>query len=222
PVDNGAVGVVDVPKLCSPLLEIFADPTSCNNNEGWDGAKAVSLGDQIQFHVVGASHCDGENPVQSLCGGACGAPATARQDAFARYATAFFLAYLKGDAAAKTALTATALSADTDLSGSSVKAGTNCAGSVTTTDGGTTSGDGGSGDGGTSGGDGGASSGDGGSAQAGNGDTPSSSDSSGCSCNNVGSSEDNDHQTGLFLSMIAIGAVLARRVKKARATKTSR
>jgi dienelactone hydrolase len=216
PVDANGVGVGDVPKLCSPLLEIFADPTSCNNDEGWDGAKAVSKGDQIQFHVIGASHCDGENVIQTGCTAVCGASSTARQDEFASYATAFFLAYLKDDATAKSAITATTLSADSALSGASVRAGTNCDGSTTVgTDGGLIS----SGsDGGTATDGGGLTSG----SDAGNGAsttpdgsqdgaTPGSDSSSGCACNNVG--EKDDRRNAYFYGAVAIGLVLARRRK---------
>lgn len=218
PVDNGGVGVGDVPKVCSPLLEIFADPSSCNNSEGWDGAKAVSKGDQIQFHVVGASHCDGENAIQAGCTAVCGASSTARQNEFASYATAFFLAYLKDDASAKTAITAATISADGALSNASVRAGTNCDGSSSIgADGGLIS----------SGSDGGSSSSSSGGSDAGdgasttpsgskNGATPGSDSSSGCSCTAVG--ENDDRRNAYFLSAIAIGLVLARRKIK----KTSR
>jgi dienelactone hydrolase len=222
PVDNGGVGVGDVPKICSPLLEIFADPTSCNNNEGWDGAKAVSKGDQIQFHVVGASHCDGENAIQAGCTAVCGASSTARQNEFASYATAFFLAYLKGDASAKKAIAAGTLSADSALSNASVRAGTNCDGSSGIgADGGLIS----SGnDGGSSGTpDSGNDAGDGASTTPSgsqNGAAPGSDSSSGCSCTDVG--RYSDRQSAYFLSAVAIGLILARRRLAREIKRTSR
>jgi len=219
PVDNGGVGVGDVPKLCSPLLEIFADPSSCNNSEGWDAAKARSKGDQIQFHVVGATHCDGENAVQGICSATCGAASTARQDEFARYATAFFLAYLKGDATAKAAITDSALAADTAISGPSVVAGTNCDGSSGTGGDGGVSSDGGASlrDGGSSsgGGDGGGTSADGSTGGNGNenGAAPGSgSSSSGCSCTSAGRAS--DRQSAYFTGLAAIGLLVARRRSK--------
>jgi dienelactone hydrolase len=221
PVDANGVGVGDVPKICSPLMEIYADPSSCNNEEGWDSAKAVSLGDQIQFHVVGANHCSGENAVQTVFCDACGGtPTVASQDDFSRYATAFFLAYLKGDAAAAATITSSALAADTSISGPDVKAGKNCDGStgptlsssdggvVTTSDGGTGTGSNPGRDGGTIGGDAGngASTSPSGSQDA---ETPGSDSSSGCSCNDVGRTD--DRRNAYFLSAVAIGLVLARR-----------
>jgi dienelactone hydrolase len=210
PVDNGGVGVGDVPRVCSPLLEIFADPTSCNNDEGWDGAKAVSKGDQIQFHVVGASHCDGENAIQAGCTALCGASSTARQNEFASYATAFFLAYLKDDATAKSAISATALSADSAIASASVKAGSNCDGSTSIgADGGliAVAEDGGSEpSSGSDAGDAATTTRTGSQ----NGAAPSS-DSSGCTCTNVGSEGNGDRQTGYFSSAVAIGLWIAKR-----------
>ena len=211
PVDNGGVGVAAVAKICSPLLEIFSDPSSCNNNEGWDGTHTASLGPQVQFHVVGSTHCDGENHARDLCGPVCGGAAVpARQDVFARYATAFFLASLKADADAKAVLASSALGVDTTISGPKVDDRTVTCG-ASSTDGGTTTTDGGT----SSGSDGGATPNGGDAGTTSDGDTSSgSSSSSGCGCR----STNGDRESASLFGLLAIGLFAVRR----RFSRTSR
>ncbi|MBK6697320.1 MAG: hypothetical protein IPG50_34790 [Myxococcales bacterium] len=130
PVDKANAGKTAMPKICTPILSLFAAPGGCNNQGGWAAYKAQSTGPSIVFDVVGASHCDGENASRgAACGVFCGGSANAtRQDVHARYATAFFLANLKDDTTAAALLTAGALGADAELSGVSVTAGAPCTG----------------------------------------------------------------------------------------------
>ncbi len=212
PVDKGGVGIANVAKICSPLLEIYSDPSGCNNQEGWDGTATVSLGSQTQFHVVGSTHCDGENHPRSICAGACGGAAVpARQDVFARYATAFFLATLKNDANAKTAVAQSTLSADTAISGPKVdvRPATTCS---PASDGGVPAGDGGSTPGGASDAGGSGTSTDGGASttRPADGDAASgSSSSSGCGCRVDGRAGDRESAT--IFGFLALGLLAARR-----------
>lgn len=128
PVDNGGAGVAAVAHMCTPLLVIYANPSSCNNNEAWDATHTVSLGEQVQCHVIGASHCDGENAANPVCGATCdGVPTAAHQNVFASYATAYFLAHLKGDAAAQAMLAPAAMTADNRIFGAVTATGSSCA-----------------------------------------------------------------------------------------------
>ena len=146
PVDSGDAGRGAYASICSPLLEIFANGSSCNNSAEWSTFKTESVGPTIAFNVVGSSHCDGENVDRGVaCGLFCGGAADpARQAAYGRYATAFFLANLNGDSAAAAALVETSLDADAMLTGVSVHDAPNCAGSAPGIDGGVVSVDAGS------------------------------------------------------------------------------
>jgi len=126
PVDDGeGQGKVAYATMCSPVLGIFAAPSSCNSSGNWKAFASTSKGSRLLFDVVGSTHCDGENAPRGLCGTFCGGGAAApRQGAYAHYATAFLLANLKGDAAAIAALAAGTVEADGALSGVSRAAGT--------------------------------------------------------------------------------------------------
>ena len=146
PVDNGDAGRGAYASFCSPLLEIFANGSSCNNEAEWSTFKTESVGPTIAFNVVGSSHCDGENVDRgAACGLFCGGAADpARQAVYGRYATAFFLSSLNGDSAAAAALTETSLDADAMITGVSVHDAPNCASSAPGIDGGIVSVDAGS------------------------------------------------------------------------------
>lgn len=127
PVDNGGLGKTAYAKLCGPVLSFFAGPSTCNNNTGWFDFRTTSKGPTTSFRVKGSTHCDGENAARSLCGLTCGGAADAtRQKVYGRYATAFFLANLKGDAAAAATLASGALSADAEIGEVSVGGGPSC------------------------------------------------------------------------------------------------
>lgn len=127
PVDNANAGKTAYAKLCGPVIDVFANPSSCNNNAGWFDFRTTALGPTTSFRVKSSTHCDGENAPRSLCGITCGGAADAtRQKEYARYATAFFLVHLKGDTAAASELTLSALNADTAIGEVSVGGGPSC------------------------------------------------------------------------------------------------
>ena len=127
PVDSNGDGQAALPGICSPLLGVFANPSSCNNQEGWWPYANTTAGAEVLFHVVGSTHCDGENAARALCGSFCGGVADpTRQTVYARYATAFLLANLAGDIAAASTLTLSALSGDGAITGAVVKGGSPC------------------------------------------------------------------------------------------------
>jgi dienelactone hydrolase len=117
PVDANDAGRAAYEDLCRPVLALFADPSGCNNQAEWSSFATNTTSASTTFHVIGSSHCDGENPDRgALCGLACNGAANAtRQAVYARYATAFFLWTLRDDAQAATVLTQSALAADTAI-----------------------------------------------------------------------------------------------------------
>jgi dienelactone hydrolase len=109
-------GKTAVGQICSPLLTMFADPSSCNKNEAWRPFALTSTGPRLGMVVTGSTHCDGENHPRALCGPVCGGAAdTKRQGRYGHYATAWFLAYLTGDAAAKGELDFAKIKADSGV-----------------------------------------------------------------------------------------------------------
>ncbi|MBX3225112.1 MAG: hypothetical protein KF795_31635 [Labilithrix sp.] len=127
PVDANDAGKAAYANVCTRVLDIFAGPSSCNNNAGWRAFATTTKSEVVGLDVVGSTHCDGENAPRSLCGGFCGGAANAtRQTSYAHYATAFFLAHLTGDAAAAALLTATPM-ADDDEIANVLRASATCA-----------------------------------------------------------------------------------------------
>ncbi len=146
PVDSADAGRSAYATACTPMLGIFADPSSCNDQEEWSTFATDTTAPLVMFHVVGSSHCDGENADRgAACGIVCGGNADpTRQAVYARYATAFFLAKLKGDGNAAALLVDTALASDPAITSAAVQAGNGCAtvvepdgGVITVTDGST-------------------------------------------------------------------------------------
>lgn len=117
PVDKDDAGKAAYAKLCTPLLGVFAEGSSCNNDAGWKVFATTTSAELIGFNVVGSTHCDGENAARDLCGLACGSAADpGRQKIYGSYATAFFLSRLVNDAAAGAVLTTASIAADTGVS----------------------------------------------------------------------------------------------------------
>jgi dienelactone hydrolase len=124
PVDNADLGKAAYAKLCTPVLDLFAMPSMCNNTSGWFAFRTTSKGPTTSFRVKGSTHCDGENAARSLCGFTCGGAADpTRQKVYARYATAFFLAHLKADTTAGATLGAAPLGADDEIGEVSIGGG---------------------------------------------------------------------------------------------------
>lgn len=135
PVDANDLAKPVYATLCSPVLDLFAGPSGCNNQAGWEPFAATAKGPVRFADVVASNHCDGENAPRSLCGPFCGGGADAgRQKVYARWATAMFLGYLKGDAAAQAVLAQGPMAADPGLTKVTVQMGPSCA--VTAGDGG--------------------------------------------------------------------------------------
>lgn len=126
PVDNGDVGKAAHATLCAPVLSIFANASSCNNSAAWFAFRSDVKGPLVSFRVKGSTHCDGENADRGVaCGSFCGGAADkGRQSYYAKYATAFLLRELKGDADAAALIPAAA--SDTALEAHVVKDAPSC------------------------------------------------------------------------------------------------
>lgn len=136
PVDDSAGdGKVAYATLCAPVLGLFADPSSCNNSSGWSAFESTAIGPLVTANVVGSTHCDGENAPRALCGPFCGGGADpSRQAVYAHYATAFFLAHLKGDATAAAELTSATMDADSRVAKVAVTSAADCSEPISTPD----------------------------------------------------------------------------------------
>ena len=230
PVDAADAGAAAYANLCSPLLGIFANGSSCNNSAEWSTFATDTSAPLVFFHVVGSTHCDGENQDRgAACGLVCGGAADpTRQAIYARYATAFFLAHLKGDTAAAALFAPAALAADPGIADAGTQAGQPCAagggpgGSGDGGGGGTLPGDDGGGTpapptGGSSGGAGpgttagGADGGTGGAGGNGGGSGAPPGTSGGCGCTFAGSSP-----AGSAFALVLAVAAVARRRRQAR------
>ncbi|MCA9631253.1 MAG: hypothetical protein KC766_26510, partial [Myxococcales bacterium] len=119
-----------VPKICSPTITIFTEPSGCNSQSNWSPFAMGSSGPRATLRITGATHCDGENADRgALCGGFCGGAATpAKQGRFAHYGTAWFLAYLQGDSNALAEVTSSALSSDGAIKDTGTADGPDCDG----------------------------------------------------------------------------------------------
>ena len=128
PVDANDLAKPVYATLCSPVLDLFAGASSCNNQAGWKPFAGTAQGPVLFADVVGSNHCDGENAPRSLCGPFCGGGGAdaGRQKVYARWATAMFLAYLKNDASAAATLAKGPMSADPGLSGVTVQTAPTC------------------------------------------------------------------------------------------------
>jgi hypothetical protein len=128
PVDNSDAGKAALANVCAPVLTLFANPGGCNKEGGWKAFGGSSKGPSTTVSVVGSTHCDGELPDRGVaCALFCGGGASAeRQVVLARYATAHFMAKLRGAADATQALTQTSLDADVALVGASVRQQSAC------------------------------------------------------------------------------------------------
>jgi dienelactone hydrolase len=222
PVDNSNLGKTAYAKLCGPVVALFANPSMCNNSAGWFDFRTTAKGPTTSFRVKNSTHCDGENAPRSLCGFTCGGAAEpSRQNVYARYATAFFLANLKGDGDAAAVLALGALTADTAIGESSVGGGPSCvtpgmadagvdggttvidSGSSTDTDTGTSSSE----DASTSGKDATSDAASGTDAVANQPEDTTTQDETGCSCSAAGAGRAH----GLFALLLPIAALVIRR-----------
>ncbi len=141
PVDKAGAGKAAYAGLCKPILAVFAESGSCNQNAEWLGFEASTKAELVAFKVAGSTHCDGENKARTLCGPFCGGGADLdRQAVYGHYATAFLLAKLKGDATAAAALDDATVKADDALVGAHHNAST-CGTTSTPNDGGTSKSD---------------------------------------------------------------------------------
>jgi MYXO-CTERM domain-containing protein len=93
--------LASAPAISAPTVALFTAANGCNEmGDNLNTFKSVS-GPRFGAFVTGATHCDGEDPLDVAgCGFYCGAPTDAHHATFKRYVTAFLEAYLLCDPAA--------------------------------------------------------------------------------------------------------------------------
>jgi len=106
------LGVAAAPSVVSPTLFLFGDPSSCNNSNNSEAWYAPVGAPKAQMHVVGATHCDPQDPIDSNCSNLCpGADAT-KTRYFERYASGWLQYFVACDAAARSAIDGADFQAD--------------------------------------------------------------------------------------------------------------
>lgn len=94
PVDSNGLGAAQVSNVVAPAAWLFTPPTMCNSNNNaaaWFGAKA---GPKLRLNVVGATHCDPQNPQSAVCTFACPGWNAGRSALFQKYAVALVRQFL--------------------------------------------------------------------------------------------------------------------------------
>lgn len=99
PVDVNNLGTNAAPAITSPTLVLGAEASDCNAQ----GSAAALYGSLTApgswfLRVVGANHCDAEDPSNGACTVFCGMVDEARRATFRRYATAHLLAQFSCEA----------------------------------------------------------------------------------------------------------------------------
>jgi MYXO-CTERM domain-containing protein len=99
--EDSAPALAVAKNLSAPTVALFAEASGCNEDGDNRKTFAAVTGPRFGVFVPGATHCDGEDPIDvDGCGSFCGAPTAANHAKFKRYATAFLQAYLLCDSAA--------------------------------------------------------------------------------------------------------------------------
>ncbi|MBS1153019.1 MAG: chlorophyllase family protein [Myxococcaceae bacterium] len=117
-VDSNNLGQPQVGNVKMPVLLTFAEPATCNANTNTTAWWAGLTGTRGQLKVVGAGHCDAQDPPNSVfCTLPCGAVNAARQTLFKRYAVAWLQYFVSCELAARDAVDGAQTMADTTAGG---------------------------------------------------------------------------------------------------------
>ncbi len=113
-VDNNGLGLAQVGSVKAPVLLTFAEGGMCNSTTNSTAWWAGLSGPKARLKVVGAGHCDAQDPPNSLfCTFTCGAVTPARQTLFKRYAVAWLQYFVSCELAARDAVDGAQVSTDT-------------------------------------------------------------------------------------------------------------
>ena len=99
PVDSAGLGVGALADVHVPVAITYSEDSSCNASGSARTLYAAASAPKRGIKIVGATHCDPEDPTDFLCTLVCGSANSARQTLYRRYATGWFEYYLRCDAA---------------------------------------------------------------------------------------------------------------------------
>jgi len=99
PVDSGGLGVGALADVHVPVGITYSEDSACNANGSARTLYAAASAPKRGVKIVGATHCDPEDPTDILCAFTCGPTNSVRQALYRRYTTGWFEFYLRCDAA---------------------------------------------------------------------------------------------------------------------------
>ena len=99
PVDSAGLGVGALANVHVPVAITYSEDSSCNASGSARTLFAAASAPKLGIKIVGATHCDPEDPTNILCTLTCGSANSARQTLYRRYTTGWFEYYLRCDAA---------------------------------------------------------------------------------------------------------------------------
>lgn len=97
PNDDRGEGAQAAPRVGAPLLLLTAEVLGTCNSAWGGGVFATVPTPSLRARVLGAAHCDAEEPSDALCPIGCGRGDPSKSAVFRRYAVAFVACVLQGD-----------------------------------------------------------------------------------------------------------------------------
>ena len=102
PVEANGLGVPEGSKVRTPSLYLLAEPATCNaNGNATDLFNAVTGAPKVRMKLVGTTHCDVEDPINTICSIGCPGSSQARAAKYQRYAIAWLQYFLQCETAAR-------------------------------------------------------------------------------------------------------------------------
>lgn len=113
PNDDRGEGAQAATRVAAPLLLLTAEVLGSCNSAWGGGVFATVPTPRLRARILGAAHCDAEEPSDALCPIGCGRGDPTKSALFRRYAVAFVACALQGDRAMAPWIDGAAMAMDT-------------------------------------------------------------------------------------------------------------
>jgi dienelactone hydrolase len=113
PNDDRGEGAQAATRVAAPLLLLTAEVLGTCNSAWGGGVFATVPAPSLRARILGAAHCDAEEPSDALCPIGCGRGDPTKSTLFRRYAVAFVACALQGDRAMAPWVDGAAMAMDT-------------------------------------------------------------------------------------------------------------